>query len=368
MPDIKDSVGEAGATNNVHDIALVQAMLKVIKNTKGSAYLISNYDGVYGNDTKSAIINFQKDNNIIPPDKTKAVLVADKLGMVTKNGPTITLMNNKLPATHKTMTIIAKTKTVYLEGLTNDAKASRNSVVNDINNLETNTRTAVSKLIDDMYKTHKIIMATAPTGRRRTFAEQAKMGLPATNAGPGESNHNYGRAVDLGFRDLQWVQGDGTIKKDNYWLNSLFKVSNAKANAFWDARDAIALDIKRNPRLYRLKFERIHLQTFDQATVSSGRSLASLLTKVGATSWQMQKLGGQNYYKTDFGYKKGHFKVGTAKEIFLGNANVTAANLAAAKGVKATTIQHKDLLTAKTLLKNDFVAADNNWKQWKGIP
>ena len=30
MPDIKDSVGEAGATNNVHDIALVQAMLKVI--------------------------------------------------------------------------------------------------------------------------------------------------------------------------------------------------------------------------------------------------------------------------------------------------------------------------------------------------
>ena len=364
MPDIKDSVGEAGATNNVHDIALVQAMLKVIKDANGKAYLKSNYDGIYGKDTKAAIINFQKDNNIIPADKKKAALVADKLGMIVKNGPSVKALNQNLPATHKTMTIIAKTKTVYLEGDAKDAKASSNSVANDINNLIADTRTAVSKLINDMYDTHKIVLYTTKDGRRRTFAEQAKLGPPATNAGPGESNHNFGHAVDIGFRDIKWVQGDGTITKDDNWLNALAKVSNVKANAFWDARDAIALDAKRNPRLYRLAFERIHLQTYDQNTISSGRSLATLLTNVGATSWQM----GVNNYKTDFGYKKGYFNVGTAKQIFLGNANVTAADLATAKAVKVTTIKQQDLVAAKTLLKDDFVKADTNWKKWKGVP
>jgi hypothetical protein len=54
MPDILNTVG-AGGANNKHDVAMVQAMLKIVKNAKNQAYLKGNYDGVYGNDTKQAI-------------------------------------------------------------------------------------------------------------------------------------------------------------------------------------------------------------------------------------------------------------------------------------------------------------------------
>ena len=72
MSDIQDSVGEGAAKNNVHDLALVQAMLKVIKNATGQPYLSSNYDGVYGKDTKTAITKFQQDHKIIPTDPKQA--------------------------------------------------------------------------------------------------------------------------------------------------------------------------------------------------------------------------------------------------------------------------------------------------------
>jgi peptidoglycan hydrolase-like protein with peptidoglycan-binding domain len=64
MPDIKDSVGESG-TNNTHDVAIVQVMLRVIKDAKGVAYLGSNYDGKYGPSTKDAIIRFQQDQKLV---------------------------------------------------------------------------------------------------------------------------------------------------------------------------------------------------------------------------------------------------------------------------------------------------------------
>lgn len=38
MPDIKDSVGEGGS-NQVHDVALLQAMLRVVKDAKNAPYL-----------------------------------------------------------------------------------------------------------------------------------------------------------------------------------------------------------------------------------------------------------------------------------------------------------------------------------------
>ena len=91
MADIKDTVGET-AKNNTHDVTLVQAMLKVVKNTAGAAYLKSNYDGTYGPDTKQAIIDFQSDHNLAAAKATAAN--ADKLGFMTSNGPTIKKLSN----------------------------------------------------------------------------------------------------------------------------------------------------------------------------------------------------------------------------------------------------------------------------------
>lgn len=261
MPDIKDSVGEGGK-NLSHDVALVQAMLRVVKDAKGSPYLTVNYDGAYGGSTKTAIINFQNDQKLIaakdPPEK---------LGHIVKSGPTIQKLSQMLPADYAELRVLENRKTVYLSGSAADAKASEMAITGDAE-FEPAFRANVAKLVREMFETHKIVLWLTPTGRRRTFAQQAAE--TKTNAGPGESNHNFGRAVDIGFKHMKWVQGDGSIKKDADWLNALEAAKAAEAGAFWDARDAIATKLS----LFRLQFERVHLQSFDQKAVSSQRSLA----------------------------------------------------------------------------------------------
>ena len=73
MPDIKDTVGD-GATNDSEDVAIVQVMLRVIKNAKGNPYLGGHYDGTHGPITKTAISAFQLDTNLAakPPAKAPA--------------------------------------------------------------------------------------------------------------------------------------------------------------------------------------------------------------------------------------------------------------------------------------------------------
>lgn len=141
-------------------------------------------------------------------------------------------------------------------------------------------------------------------------------------------------------------------------------ISATKANAFWDARDAIAVN---KLGLFRLTMERIHLQNFDDGMVSMARSLANLLTTVGKTKWQAAPVPRNNKYKSDLGYGKGFFLVGKAIQIWNGNAEVTATMLATAKGIKVTDIKQKDVDAMKALLKADFQAADQNWSQWKPI-
>ena len=48
---------------------MIQMMLKVIKDAKGVPYMKSNYTGTWNDDTKDAIIRFQKDNKLEPTGK-----------------------------------------------------------------------------------------------------------------------------------------------------------------------------------------------------------------------------------------------------------------------------------------------------------
>ena len=349
MPSITSSVGEGKSANKSHDVALVQAMLRVIKKG-GKAYLGGNYDGVYGKLTKAAIDKFQTDYKLIKKAGT------DKSGKLMPNGETIKKLNALLPATHKPMRIIPGTKTVYIEDTSANAALSKQAVAK-YPSLEANFQKKVGDLVQEMFKQHKIVLWVTPTGYRRTFAEQSTQ--VNTNAGPGESNHNFGRAVDIGFKNLKWLRGNGTWVTDAYWLNQLEKTSVAKATSFWDARDAIAL--KSPISMYRLKFERIHLQSYNQAAASSSRSLASLLTTVGAMKWAAR-------YKCDLGGGKQLFHVGNAKQIWAGNATVSKADIATAKGIKVAKVTAKDVADMKKALKADFEAADAQWKQWKPVP
>lgn len=396
--EITDNVGE-GATNKAHDVALVQAMLKVVKNAKGVAYLAGNYDGVYGNQTKTAIQTFQTDYALAKAAKGPAKAAkapggaalagkkagpaiaagkADKFGVVAKNSASFKKLAAMLPATHSKMRIIAGTKTVYIEDALANAKTSR-TTINTAKDLDTGFQANVVKLIDEMYSQHKITLWVTPTGRRRTFADQATQ--TKTNAGPGESNHNYGRAVDIGFKDFTWVRGDGRLKKDAAWLNALEAAKSAQSTLFWDTRDKIALHAPIN--LHRLQFERVHLQSYDQKTASSTRSLVALLNLVGAQHWERGptiKVGKSSFraYKSNLGAgKTAPHQVGTARQIWAGNATVTKTMIAQAKTVleAATTkkvykdadITAKDLIKAKADLKADFETADVNWKKWAPV-
>ena len=130
------------------------------------------------------------------------------------------------------------------------------------------------------------------------------------------------------------------------------------------ARDVVAAKLP----LFRLNFERIHLQLFDQSTINNIGSLVTLLNTVGKMKWQSR-------YKSDFGLDGAFFDVGSAKQIWAGNATVNKANLATALTAKEVANKSKKVfadadITAKQIdamkvaLKGDFELADTNWIKW----
>lgn len=129
--------------------------------------------------------------------------------------------------------------------------------------------------------------------------------------------------------------------------------------ALWDARDAIALTPPFS--LYRLSIERIHLQSYDQNSASASRSLAALLNLVGTMKWSAS-------YKSNLGTGKQLFPVGTAKQIWAGNATVSKAELAKAKGVAVATITAKDIKAMQIALKADFELAEKIGKSGRRCP
>jgi hypothetical protein len=357
MPSFTASVGE-GAANKVHDVALAQVILRIIKDKKGLSYYAGSYDGVYSPATKIALAAFQADHSELIHLGQSGY---EKAGFVAGNGLTLAIMTNELPVSHKAMHIIPGSKTVYIEGSQAAAKASVLAIRTDLQ-FEATFKNLLSRLVENMFETHRIVLQITPTGRRRTFAQRANE--TATHAGPGESNHNFGRASDIGFKGLRWLRGDGTIEIDSDWLNTLEKFDAGRANAFWDARDALALELP----LFRLDFERVHLQPYDQATFSNINSLVKLLNTVGKLKWQAG-------YKSDFGLGTAFYPVGTAKQIWLGAAVVKAADLATALTAKEkingskkvfneNDIDSGSIIEIQQALKADFEAADKNWTQW----
>jgi hypothetical protein len=415
MPDIKNSVGEGG-TNSVHDVALVQAMLTVVKNAKSVAYL-RDYDGKYGPHTKTAIMDFQIDQGLIakpaaashaagasgkgslavkggiaptagkPAGATAAAGPLEKPGLVDKGSATLAKLVAALPVDLKDMMIIENTNTVYLPGEEADAKASAASI-NGTADLDVAFRGKVAQLVNLMFSTHKIVLSVTGTGGHRTFQKQFE--TVTTHAGPGESNHNFGRAVDIGFNEFRWIKAGGTIVTDDWWLNQLTnhekdKTGKLRAKQLWKARDAIA--VKGPPGLFNtiLDGDDIHLQSFDD-NLPNDLALVDLLNRVGKTKWEAEHKKPRRY-SNDLGLGGKLFMVGTAKDIWSLHATVTKAMIAQAKTdalmkaatvkgpaavkavvpVKEADIKPADVTAMQKALKDDFVAAETNWQKWQAV-
>ena len=388
MPEIRDSVG-AGGTNAPHDVAMVQLMLRLVKNAKNAAYLGVDYTGIYDEATKNAIVAFQTDQKLL------AAPANEKSGFIGKASQTFTKLKALVPAAYTSAQIIENTRTVYLAMAAATSKKSADAVQGSAD-LDPVFRGKVVNLVNQIYQQQKIALSIPVDGARRTFAQQAALNPAVTGAGPGESNHQYGRAVDIGFDGLKWVKGDGQIVTDNYWLSAGGMPAD-KQNEFWAARNKIAIN-----QLGLFKTNKagdlIHLQAYDDANVSYARSLAALLNLVTVNKSRWEAVPGQpNKYKNDFGLGGTTYPVGTAREIWAGNAPVTTADLVAALNaklavnktfdvlkffgvppvpkpappvppLKVTDIKNTYLRKIRTGLKADFVSADQNWRKWKPVP
>jgi hypothetical protein len=224
-------------------------------------------------------------------------------------------------------------------------------------------------------------------GDHRTFQEQYELLItvpPPTQAGPGESNHNYGQAADFGFSGLRWLRADGTVvENETDWLHRLYARSGGtpQATIFWTTFQSIGtgLGLFRGPAS-----DQPHLQAWNDSNVVMGPRLADLLQRSGTMRWQ--KGGRGTPYQCDFGFggaftaANTYHHVGTAANVWTSNATITVATLTAARTAAALAAARvigpravpaavvpstaAEVTAMKAALRAEMELAEANWQNW----
>lgn len=143
----------------------------------------------------------------------------------------------------------------------------------------------------------------------RTFEAQYNIPSTSTKAGPGESYHNYGFAVDLGV--LNWVDEDGN-SYDDFWLGKMDKISKYKgfSKKIWEKRNSFC-----KSGIYSLSWETIHLQGV-KADASGRSALVKVLNKVAENDgWKYRKSTAKKYECT-FSAENQWKNIGTSKQMW----------------------------------------------------
>jgi hypothetical protein len=390
MQAIAGSVGDGG-TNTGSDVALIQVMLMKVQQAGGRGPYLTSYDGASGPGTIAAIRQFKIDQNVEPQTPAAAVR-----GVIQPDDATWRRLAAMVPQDFQGLRVLPAGKTVYLEATTQQRDAK-------ITNAATFTfapafRVKINNLINRMHAVHGIAVGVCPQGGRRSFQEQYELftsGRGVTNAGPGESNHNFGMAADIGFAGLRWLRSDGTVvENEGHWLGQMHRVSAEQELKFWDALRAVgtsnAVGAYRGPA-----GDRPHLQNWSDAGVSMARGLAAHLTRSGTMHWE--RAG--RVYQSDLGFGGVLYPVGTAAQIWAGNATIDAATLtraraaarpraaalpAAARQPAGLAVQGaparaaavpaaagqpaqataEDVAAMRRALRAEFERADRNWSAW----
>src|SRR5205085_2167934 len=158
-------------------------------------------DGDCGNRTKRAIQQFQDDQIFVDPRGSVCRAVAGATaGLVSPGDQTWRTLVAAVPAAFQDLRVLRGSKTVYLSA----DRAALNASINRVGLMvfQPVFRVSVISVITRMFDTHGIAVGVCRDGDRRTFQTQYELltsGRNVTHAGPGESNHNFGQAVDLGF-------------------------------------------------------------------------------------------------------------------------------------------------------------------------
>ena len=373
MQMINASVGDGG-TNKPADTALVQALLVKIQRPAGSAGLpgpyLDSYDGDCGDHTKKAIRAFQADHVFVNAARTQSVPNPNATaGQVKPNDATWVQLLAKVPPEFKDLRVLPGGKTVYLQAAANELQAKLSALATLTFTLP--FRAKVQRCINRMHELYGIAVGVCPKGDRRDFQTQYALFLQGpgiTSAGPGESNHNYGMATDMGFAGLRWLHANGGVDHDETpWLHHLTAQSAAKALVFWEALRTVgtsaAVGAFRGPLT-----DRPHVQNWDDSNVTMGTRLAALLQLAGTMKWSFA----QSRYHCDLGLGGAKLNVGTAAQIWNLNATLTPVALTQARNAAAAA-QNKpvpaaatdaDVATMCQLLRRQFELADARWQDW----
>jgi hypothetical protein len=134
----------------------------------------------------------------------------EKAGIVELKSATFERLNAVLPPEYKDAMILPGSKTVYLPGHAEAAKAAATHIIGDPQ-LDRIFASKAANFVTEFYKQTKIVLKASKSGLRRDFTGQMTV---ISDAGPGESNHQFGKAADIGFGGLKWVDSDGQFKTD----------------------------------------------------------------------------------------------------------------------------------------------------------
>lgn len=338
MQTLTGSVGETGA-NNISDVALVQAILvktqRARTRTTPAAPYLASYDGVCDIHTIKAIRDFQTDHVFVSSDGTQSIAnPRATAGLVAPNDATWTKLVEKVATGFSDMRVLAGGKTVYVAATAGQLQAKITAT-----NAFTFTpafRIKVIACINRMHALHGIAIGVCHQGDRRSFQTQYDLltsGRNVTHAGPGESNHNFGMAVDLGFKGLRWLQSNGTVtENETSWLHRLDPQQRVPPEAlkFWDALRTVGTSAEvgafRGP-----VGDRPHLQNWNDAGVSMAARLADLLTRSGTMRWSTTR----GAYSSDLGMGGDLYALGTAAQIWNRQATVTVDILTRARVAQA---------------------------------
>lgn len=377
MQSIIGSVGENGA-NSLSDSALVQAILlktqRVAAPNRPAAPYLSSYDGVVGNGTKTAIRNFQTDHVFVSADGTRSAVVPNATaGLVSPGDATWTKLLEKVDPLFKDMRVLVGGKTVYVEA-TNAQLLTKTAAVSALT-FTAAFRLKVNNCINRMHLLYGTAVSVSAQGDRRNFQQQYDLlNGPGnvTNAGPGESNHNFGMAVDLGFKELRWLKRNGTVvENETSWFHKMDAETgfSGESMKFWN----VLREVGTSPQVGAFRGpvgDRPHLQNWSDAGVSMTARLPVLLTGAGQMRWS--RAGG--VYTCDLGYGGAYFPVGTSSQIWNRQAAVTIAQItqgrAAARAahppraVPSGPVTQADVTAMRAALRSDFDAADAAWQTW----
>lgn len=382
MQAIRNSVGDGG-TNERSDSALVQAIL--VKTTRAAApgrqagpYL-TVIDGDAGHNTKNAIRAFQNEHVFVNEATQQSMANPGATpGLVRPGDATWTKMLERVDPAFSDMRVLFGGKTVYVAATENQKQAR----INEVNALTFAPifRTRVINCITQMHALHGIAIGVCRQGDRRTFQAQYDLltnGQGVTNAGPGESNHNFGMAVDLGFAGLRWLRTNGTVvENEDSWLHRLDPGQTLVPEAlkFWETLRTVgtspAVGAFRGPVA-----DRPHLQNWNDANVSMTRRLAVHLTNSGSMRWERAA----GAYRCDLGFGGALFTVGTAAQIWNRQATVTAQMIQDGRAAYAAAhppqggaqprrapvpVTDQDVRDMRAELRRQFDLADANWANW----